>query len=149
MITENIRIECPLYMEWRGMLGVYTRPSSPEPWHKFHHRVFFMWCHAVVQHCGFYSNGNQYSFMQASFYMIVHNGFFSICGSSAWWLCTRMVHMTALDVSVILRNPTAMLGGQQDNQWKRFIAELFHPSWHIIHIAALDPCINGYPVEWE
>ena len=39
---------------------------------------------------GFYSNGNQYSFMQAS--VIVHNGFsmnFSIRGSSAWWLRAR------------------------------------------------------------
>ena len=40
----------------------------------------------IFQHGGFYSNGNQYSFMQASFYIIVHNGFsmnFSIRGSSA------------------------------------------------------------------
>ena len=34
-----------------------------------------MWRHAVLQHGGFYSNGNQYSFMQASFYIIVRNGF--------------------------------------------------------------------------
>ena len=51
--------------------------------------------------------------MQASFYIIVSNGFYmnsSIRGSSAWWwLHARMVHMTALDIQVSLRNPTAML----------------------------------------
>ena len=50
--------------------------------------------------------------MQASFYSIVHNGFFmnfSIHGSSAWWSRMRMVHMTAVDIQVSLRNPTAML----------------------------------------
>ena len=49
----------------------------------------FMWRHAVLQHGGCYSNSNQYSFMQASFYIIVRNGFsmnFSIRGSRAWWL---------------------------------------------------------------
>ena len=48
----------------------------------------FMWRHAVLQHGHFYGNRNQYSFMQASFYIIVHNSFsmnFSIHGSSAWW----------------------------------------------------------------
>ena len=52
------------------------------------HSQHFMWCHAVLQHGCFYSNGNQYSFMQASFCIIVLNSFsmnFSICGSSAWW----------------------------------------------------------------
>ena len=36
--------------------------------------------------------GNQYSFMQASFYIIVRNGFsmnLSIRGSSAWWSRAR------------------------------------------------------------
>ena len=50
--------------------------------------------------------------MQASFYIIVRNGFsmnFSIRGSSAWWLRTRMVCVTALDIQVSLHNPTAML----------------------------------------
>ena len=50
--------------------------------------------------------------MQASFYIIVHNGFtmnFSIRGSSAWWSRARMVCMTALDIQVSLRNLTAML----------------------------------------
>ena len=50
--------------------------------------------------------------MQASFYIIVHNGFsmnFSIRGSSAYWLHARMVHVTALDIQVSLRNPTAIL----------------------------------------
>ena len=50
--------------------------------------------------------------MQASFYIIVHNGFlmiFSIRGSSAWWSRTRKVRVTALDIQVSLRNPTAML----------------------------------------
>ena len=47
----------------------------------------FMWSQAVLQHGCFYNNGYQYSFMQASFYIIVRNGFsmnFSIRGSSAW-----------------------------------------------------------------
>ena len=50
--------------------------------------------------------------MQAYFYIIVRNGFsmnFSIRGSSAWWSLARMVHLTALDIQVSLRNPTAML----------------------------------------
>ena len=50
--------------------------------------------------------------MQASFYIIVRNGFFmnfSIHGSSAWWSRARMVRMTALDNQISLRNPTAML----------------------------------------
>ena len=71
-----------------------------------------MWCHAVLRHGGFYSNVNQCSFMQASFYIILHNGFsmnFSICGSSAWWSRVRMVLVTALDFQVSLRNPTVML----------------------------------------
>ena len=73
-----------------------------------------MWRHAVLQHGGFYSNGNQYSFMQASFYVMCVNVFsmnFSIHGSSAWWLCVRMVHRTTLDIQVSLRNPTAILEG--------------------------------------
>ena len=68
-----------------------------------------MWRHAVFQHGGFYSNGNQYSFMQASFYIIGCNGFsmnFSIRSSSAWWSRARMVHVTALDIQVNLRNLT-------------------------------------------
>ena len=47
--------------------------------------------------------------MQASFYIILHNGFsmnFSICGSSAWW---SRVRVTALDIQVSLRNPMAIL----------------------------------------
>ena len=50
--------------------------------------------------------------MQASFYIIVRNGFsmnFSIRSSSVWWSRARMVHVTALDIQVSLRNPTAML----------------------------------------
>ena len=50
--------------------------------------------------------------MQASFYIIVHNNFsmnFSIRGSSAWWSRERMVHVSALDIQVSLRNLTAML----------------------------------------
>ena len=50
--------------------------------------------------------------MQASFYIIVHNGFsmnFSIRGSNAWWPRARMVHMTALDIQVSLHNPMAVL----------------------------------------
>ena len=46
------------------------------------------------------------------FYIIVRNGIsmsFSIRGSSAWWSRTRMVRVTALDIQVSLRNPTAML----------------------------------------
>ena len=35
---------------------------------------------------------------------------FSIRGLSAqWWSRVRMVHVTALDIQVSLRNPTAML----------------------------------------
>ena len=48
-------------------------------------------------------------YMQASFYIVVRNGFsmnFSICGSSAWWSRTCMVRVTALDIQVNLRNPT-------------------------------------------
>ena len=50
--------------------------------------------------------------MQASFYIIVRNGFsmnFSIRGSSAWWSRARMVRVTALDIQVSLRNLMAML----------------------------------------
>ena len=50
--------------------------------------------------------------MQASFDIIVRNGFsmnFSIRDSSTWWSRTRMVRVTALDIQVNLRNPTAML----------------------------------------
>ena len=50
--------------------------------------------------------------MQASLYIIVRNGFsmnLSICGSSAWWSCERVVRVTALDIQVSLCNPTAML----------------------------------------
>ena len=50
--------------------------------------------------------------MQASFYIIVRNGFsmnFSIRGSSAWRSHACMVRVTALDIQVSLRNPTAML----------------------------------------
>ena len=50
--------------------------------------------------------------MQAPFYIIVRNGFsmnFSIRGSSAWWLLARIVRVTALDIQVSLRNPTALL----------------------------------------
>ena len=71
-----------------------------------------MWRHAVLQHGCFYSNGIQYSFMQALFYIIVRNGFsmnFSIRGSSARWSRTLMVRVTALDIQVSLRNPTAIL----------------------------------------
>ena len=46
--------------------------------------------------------------MQACFYIIVRNGF-SICGSSALWLCARMVCVAALDIQVSLCNLTAML----------------------------------------
>ena len=52
--------------------------------------------------------------MQASFHIIVHNGFsmnFSIRGSSAWWSRARMVHVAALDIQVSLCNPTALLEG--------------------------------------
>ena len=69
----------------------------------FPNRAFFMWHHAFLQHGYFYSNGNQYSFMQASFYIIVRNSFsmnFSIRGSSAWWWRMRMVRVTALDIQV-------------------------------------------------
>ena len=81
--------------------------------------------HAVLQHDGFNSNGSQYSFMQASVYIIMRNGFsmnFYICGSSAWWSHTRMVHVTALDIQVSLCNPTAMLEDSDDwRQWKRSV----------------------------
>ena len=53
-----------------------------------------------------------YSFLQASSYIVVRNGFsinLSIRGSSAWWLRMRMVRVTALDIQVSLRNPMAML----------------------------------------
>ena len=76
-----------------------------------------MWHNAVLQHGCFYSNGNQYSFMQASFHIIVRNGLsmnFSIRGSIARWSHARMVRLTALDIQVSLRNPTAMFGGQHD-----------------------------------
>ena len=50
--------------------------------------------------------------MQASCYFIVRNGLsmnFFIHGSSAWCLHVLMVRVTALDIQVSLRNPTAML----------------------------------------
>ena len=50
--------------------------------------------------------------MQASFYIIVRNGFsmnFSIRGSSAWWSRGRMVRVTALDIQVSLRIPTTAM----------------------------------------
>ena len=58
------------------------------------------------------------AFMQASFYIIVHNGFsmnFSIRGSSTQWSCARMVRMTALNMQVC-----AML---EDNDVVRDIIE--------------------------
>ena len=70
-----------------------------------------MWRHSVHHGC-FYSNQNQYSFMQASFYINVRNGFsinFSICGSSAWWSRAWIVCVTALDIQVSMCNPIAML----------------------------------------
>ena len=70
--------------------------------------------HAVLQHGGFRSNGNQYSFMQASFYIVVRNGFsmnfISIHGSSAW--CSRM-RMTALDIQASAQSD-GYVGGQHD-----------------------------------
>ena len=60
-------------------------------WQDFVISVFFIERFHVTSCCPptgcFHSNGNQYSFMHASFYIIVHNGFFmnfSIRGSSAW-----------------------------------------------------------------
>ena len=64
------------------------------------------------------------SFMKASFYIIVHNGFsmnFSIRGSSARW---SRVRMTALDIQVSLRNPTAMLETAW-RLWKRSIQRCY------------------------
>ena len=55
---------------------------------------------------------NIHSFMQASFYISVRKGFsmnFCIRCSSAWWSRARMVRVTALDIQVNLREPTAML----------------------------------------
>ena len=66
----------------------------------------------VLQHGCFYSNGNQYSFMRASFYLALHNCFFmnlSICGSSACGSRAQMVRVTILDIQVSLCKPTAML----------------------------------------
>ena len=90
-----------------------------------------MWRHAVLQHGCFYSNGNQYSFMQASFYIIVRNGFFmnfSIRGSSAWWSRARMVRVTALDIQVSLHNPTAIL---EDSMTSLKTLYLIGQSWGI------------------
>ena len=46
-------------------------------------------------------------------YIIVHNGFsmnWSIHGFlSAWWVCLHMMCVTALNIQVTLRNPTALL----------------------------------------
>ena len=50
--------------------------------------------------------------MQASFFIIVHNNFsinFSICGLSVVRVRAHMVRVTALDIQVSLRNPTATL----------------------------------------
>ena len=72
-----------------------------------------MWRHAVLQHGCFFSNGDQYSFMQTSFYIIVCNGFsmnFSIHGSSTWLSRTRMVRVTALDIQVSMCNLTPCWG---------------------------------------
>ena len=54
----------------------------------------------------------KYSFMQASFYIIERNDFsmyFSIRDSTTWWSLACMLRVTALDIQVSLRNPTAML----------------------------------------
>ena len=78
---------------------------------------FHMTSYVVLQHGGFYSNGNQYSFIQASFYIIVRNGFamnFSIRGSSAWWSHARMVRVTALDYPGQSVQSDGHVGGQHD-----------------------------------
>ena len=78
-----------------------------------------MRCRVVLQNGCFYSNGNQYPFMQASFFIIVRNGFsngmnFSICGSSAWW--SRAAH-GALECSGYPGQSAqfdSLVGGQHD-----------------------------------
>ena len=66
--------------------------------------------------------------MQASFHIIFRNGFsmnFSIRGSSAWWLCVRMLRITALDIQVSLHNPTAMLEDSMTS------VKMLYWSWNI------------------
>ena len=65
--------------------------------------------------------------MQASFYINVRNSFsmnFSIRGWSAWWSRTHMLWVTALDIQVSLRNPTAMLEDSNTawRQWKHSVS---------------------------
>ena len=77
--------------------------------------------HAVLQHGCFYSNGNKYSFEQVSFYIIM-----------------RKVCMTALDIQVSLRNPTAMLLDSMTSVKTLYIqsSNSFHPIvqvwWNIL-----------------
>ena len=77
--------------------------------------------------------------MKASFNIIVHNGFsmdFSIRGSSAWCSRERMVRVvTALDIQVSLRYPTAMLEDSMvsvktlHTWWGEFINREMHCSF--------------------
>ena len=89
---------------------------------------------AVLQHGCFDSKGNQYSFMHASSYIIVRNGFsmnFSICGSSAWWSRARMVHVTALDIQISLRNLTAILEDSMMSVKTPYIESLLNKHWNM------------------
>ena len=60
----------PLVRTW--LWNVITNATQPylSQWKSFQQSVF-MWCHAVLQHGCYNSNGNQYSFMQASNNIIV------------------------------------------------------------------------------
>ena len=116
-----------------------------------------MWHHDVLQHGCFYSNGNQYSFMQASFYIIVHNSFsmnFSIRGSSAWWSRARMVRVAALGIQVSLRYPTAMLEDSMTSVKKLYSFNskrewLYLEPWllikTILHLHSVNPSSKLFP----
>ena len=70
--------------------------------------------------------------MQASFYIMVHNGFsmnFSIRSSSAWWSRMRMVHVTALDIQVSLRNLMAMLEDSMTSVKTLYCPENWRDVW--------------------
>ena len=89
----------------------------------------FTWHHAVLQHGDFYGNGNQYSFMQASFDIIVRNGFsihFSIRGSRAWRSRMRIECVTSLDIQVSLCNPMAMLEDSMTSENTLYRGRILH-----------------------
>ena len=89
--------------------------------HLTHLVSVFMWRHAGGQTIYCYSNGNQYSFMQASFDIIVRNGIFmnfSIRGSSVWWShcawCAWLPWISRSVCAIIWHLSSNMAAGKND-----------------------------------